>query len=260
MRYRSYLSRWFILCLFILVGCGPDDEAIAVTVAEEVAHALAATLTAEPVATAYPTATPYPPATAYPTATALPTHTPYPTQGPYPTATAYPTDMPALEEVTVTVTAAAAVPSTTSVQSPTPTVTSSESTVLQTLFDLRLAIQSFMGIIDEAFDADAPNMHCTALIQQYDTIMAYPTFDVSSAALEVQNAYTSYRAAINRVNGVGGIPREGNGAVGLIEHCRNFINNSTQENITESQLSLARLASNAAVDVISQAIRTLGGE
>jgi hypothetical protein len=119
----------------------------------------------------------------------------------------------------------------------------------------------FIGTIDAALRNRNPAVHCANLVQQYDTIMAYPTFDVSSVDLTLQNAYGNYRAAIDRVNGVGAAnTAASNGAIDLIEGCRAFLNNNTQGDLAVIQLNQARLSVDAAAAMLSQNIRLLGGE
>jgi len=222
------LRGYFILSvfLFLMAGCSPGNEEIEATVQVEVAKAFSATLMAEPVATAYPTATHYPIATTYPTATALATGTAYPTQEPYPTATAYPTPTPIPPEPTATATIAAA---TTAFNQPPPAPTSDLATILvQTMFDLRADIQSYSGTINAAINDVDPSTYCSELIQKYDALRAYPTFDVSTADQMLKDAYSKYRAAIERLNGVGGKSAEGTGSVELIENCHTFLNGGNQ--------------------------------
>ncbi|WP_420630242.1 hypothetical protein [Candidatus Leptofilum sp.] len=154
------------------------------------------------------------------TPTALPTNTPAPTTSSPNTSAPPPAAEPNLEE-----------------------------TLLNTMVQTRTNMQNFGGMIDTALNSGG--ISCQAVVETYDNVVLAPTFDVSGASPVVQNAYASYRAAIDVF---------GNGTRDMAENCRTAITNNSGTSIGFQQWGLARQEVNSAVDIIHPAIQSLGGE
>ncbi|WP_420642414.1 hypothetical protein [Candidatus Leptofilum sp.] len=124
-----------------------------------------------------------------------------------------------------------------------------EETLLNTMVQTRTNMQNFGGMIDTALNSGG--ISCQAVVDTYDNVVLAPTFDVSGASPVVQNAYASYRAAIDVF---------GNGTRDMAENCRTAITNNSGTSIGFQQWGLARQEVNSAVDIIHPAIQSLGGE
>lgn len=245
---------WLIL---LLTGCGPDEAAIAATVQAEGAVAVAATLTSAPTATSLPTHTPPSTYTPFPTHTPYPTATTFPTQEPYPTSTLYPTFTPTAtpEPPTITPTRAAVINST---SSSTDTNFNLQFMLLTQLQSLRTDLWAFVTAIDTATSENG-NESCGTVVTLYNKILAYPTYDVSSADQYVRNAYSKYRASLDRFNGmVNGSPAQSSPNE-LINNCQAYLTGETQGEIFAQHWGLARVSATAAIDILSPAIELLGG-
>lgn len=134
--------------------------------------------------------------------------------------------------------------------SPPPTQQASiEEALLNTMVQARTNMLSLGGMIDAALRSGG--ISCQAVVDTYDSVVLAPTFDVSNQSPVVQNAYASFRAAIDVF---------GNGVRDMAENCRAAITGNTGTTIGSQQWGLARQQINSAVDIIHPAIQSLGGE
>ena len=190
-----------LLLLPIITGCGPNEEAIATTIEQQISQVVAETMAARPAATDQPTLTPQPTFTTQATyttqptltpaatSTLLPTYTPAPTLTPLPTATPTPT----------------VVPTHTPLPRPVATAQPSVNVAAALLQEINITIaqmESFRGIIPPTcvqlgylsncnYAAD-----CPSLVNQYDTITAPLILNVAQSSQEVQNAYAGYQSGL----------------------------------------------------------------
>lgn len=199
---RNMLSKFLLVVLAsLLTACAaatpaPEPTPIPPTATvEPTATAVPPTATATPEPTATATATPVPP-----TATPLPpTDTPEPTATPQPTKTATPKPV---------ATKKAVAPVSVSVKA-----VSVPQSVQQTI----AAAQNLMSYLSQLQNGGGPDL-CPPMIQTFNALVAAPTYDVSAAAGNVQQAYALYRAAIDRYNAQAGILRAcGQGGSGTIQ-------------------------------------------
>jgi hypothetical protein len=198
---------WCLLVFTILfaISCGPDQEAIVVTVENQVNVAVVATLTAVPTQTPYPTQTQYPTHTPYPTLTPFPTYTPYstytlePSFTPTATFTPEPTATPTVSPIP---TRAVTVESNDS----TPPLGELRTQLLAEIDKTRTEVEQYSWIISVKLECNSVsgctssdlNVDCQATVNLFDSIANALVIDVVSSDPVIQNAYNNYLTAVDQ--------------------------------------------------------------
>lgn len=204
------VAYWFLFAFVSLlgVGCGPNQEAVAVTVENQVVAAVRGTLTAVPTYTPYPTQTAYPTHTPYPTATNNPTYTPYPTYTPVPSFTPTATFTP---EPSATATVIPVLTRGESVSSGGAVAPSGDirTQLLAEIDKTRTEIEEYSWIItprvvfSEGHVAGTnANIDCQAAVSSFDSITSILFLDVIAGDPEIQNAYNLYTTAVNQFDAI----------------------------------------------------------
>jgi hypothetical protein len=237
-----------LLLLGLVAGCTPSSESLSATV-ESRARATVAVYRP-------PTQSPYPTASAYPAERAA-TATPYPTASPYPTATDYPTPAPTETAALTPVEDSTSTPGAAPVAQPTSPRAPTAESLLETMLAMRLDLQAFGGLIDAAVNGDG-TIDCSVIVDSFEAIVAYPAMDVAGSDPAVQNAYGSYRAAVDRLMGVG--PGSSVAATDMVNTCREVLAGTSQGPIPALQWTAARKVVDLAIGILSPAIVSLGGE
>lgn len=142
------------------------------------------------------------------------------------------------------------VPSPTLTPSPQPTAPPSPditAALLESMNSLRRNLEVFGGLIDVALNTGT--IKAQEVVDLYDLTVAAPTYDVTWSSDSVQNAYNSYRTAVDIFAA---------GARDMAQNCRDFLAGGGGT-IPFQQWGVARQRVNDALDVLIPAIEILEG-